>query len=54
MADDGCGFIAKTGNSRGMGLNIMKYRAGMIGATLEIRRANGRGMLVACMFKSDL
>jgi len=26
----------------------------MIGATLEIRRANGRGMLVACTFKSDL
>jgi len=54
VADDGRGFVVKPEQTSGMGLRIMKYRAGMIGATLEIRRANGRGMLVACLFKSDL
>jgi len=54
VADDGRGFVVKPEQTSGMGLRIMKYRAGMIGATLEIRRANGRGMLVACIFKSDL
>ena len=54
VTDDGRGFVVKPEQTSGMGLRIMKYRAGMIGATLEIRRANGRGMLVACMFKSDL
>jgi len=54
VTDDGCGFVAKQEKTGGMGLRIMKYRAGMIGATLEIRRANGKGMRVACLFKSDL
>ena len=54
VIDDGRGFVVKPEQTSGMGLRIMKYRAGMIGATLEIRRANGRGMLVACLFKSDL
>ena len=54
VTDDGRGFVVKPEQTSGMGLRIMKYRAGMIGATLEIRRANGRGMLVACMFNSDL
>jgi len=54
VTDDGRGFVVKPEQTSGMGLRIMKYRAGMIGATLEIRRANGRGMLVACIFKSDL
>ena len=54
MTDDGCGFVVKQEKIGGMGLRIMKYRAGMIGATLEIRRANGKGMRVACLFKSDL
>ena len=53
VTDDGCGFVAKPAKTSGMGLRIMKYRAGIIGSTLEIRRANGRGMLVTCMFKSD-
>jgi len=54
VTDDGRGFVVKPEQTSGMGLRIMKYRAGMIGATLEIRRANGRGMVVACMFKNDL
>jgi DNA-binding CsgD family transcriptional regulator len=38
VTDDGCGLVAKPEKTSGMGLRIMKYRAGMIGATLEIRR----------------
>jgi two-component system sensor kinase FixL len=54
VTDDGSGLVAKPEKTSGMGLRIMKYRAGMIGATLELRRANGRGMLVTCAFKCDL
>jgi signal transduction histidine kinase len=32
----------------------MKYRAGMIGATLEIRSNEGQGTTVACTFKNEL
>mgnify|MGYP003589034309 CR=1 FL=1 len=31
-----------------IGLNIMRYRAGMIGATLEIASARNRGTTVNC------
>jgi PAS domain S-box-containing protein len=53
VIDDGCGFVAKPKQTRGMGLRIMQYRAGMIGASLEIRPAKGRGILVSCTFKTD-
>ena len=53
VSDDGCGFVANPEKTSGMGLRIMKYRAGIIGSTLEIRRANGGGTLVSCAFKSD-
>jgi nitrate/nitrite-specific signal transduction histidine kinase len=33
-----------------MGLQIMKYRSGMIGGTLEIRRDTARGTIVICTF----
>jgi len=54
VKDDGIGFAQKPERKGGMGLLIMKYRAGVIGAGLEIRRANGRGTLVTCSFKADL
>jgi nitrate/nitrite-specific signal transduction histidine kinase len=53
VSDDGCGFVANPEKTSGMGLRIMKYRAGIIGSTLEIHRANGGGMLVSCTLKSD-
>jgi len=54
VTDDGSGFPAKLKTPAGMGLRIMKYRAGMLGASLEFRRANGRGTVVSCAFNKDL
>ena len=54
VADDGAGFPKKLKSDKGMGLRIMNYRAGMIGGSLEIRPANGKGTTVTCSFKNDL
>ena len=54
VTDDGSGFSRESKPNKGMGLRIMRYRAGMIGASLEIRCANGQGTTVACSFKNDL
>lgn len=35
----------------GMGLSIMRYRAGMIGATLEIVRGQNGGTMVSCTYR---
>lgn len=48
--DDGRGFARAKAATSGMGLRIMKYRAAMIGATLEVRSAVGRGATVTCTF----
>jgi nitrate/nitrite-specific signal transduction histidine kinase len=37
--------------SKGMGLNIMRYRAGMIGAELKIGPGRNRGTEVRCRFR---
>jgi signal transduction histidine kinase len=50
IRDDGKGIPEGIANSRGMGLQIMKYRSGMIGGTLEIRRDTARGTIVTCTF----
>jgi PAS domain S-box-containing protein len=50
VKDDGKGIEETAGNSHGMGLHIMRYRTGMIGGVLEIRRAESRGTIVACHF----
>jgi len=49
ICDDGVGLGDITGNS-GMGLQIMSYRARMIGGSLEIERATGGGTIVRCAF----
>jgi len=48
VEDDGTGFPEEVGNSEGMGLRIMKYRAEMIGASLDVGRAAGGGAVVTC------
>lgn len=50
IEDDGVGFPDKLPEKHGMGLQIMKYRAGMIHGWFEIRRAGQRGTLVTCTF----
>lgn len=51
VQDDGAGLQAET-TRNGMGLHIMRYRARLIDATLEIRRAPERGTVVTCQWSS--
>jgi len=46
--DDGVGFPATIAQRHGMGLRIMRHRARMIGATLEIQRGAHGGTSVIC------
>ena len=47
--DDGCGFPKTPPRSGGMGLRVMNYRAGMIGATISVTPAESCGTLVRCV-----
>ena len=48
IRDDGVGLPTDPESSDGMGLRIMQYRAGVIGAVLSIGPADGGGTLVTC------
>jgi PAS domain S-box-containing protein len=50
VKDDGSGIAELREHSQGMGLHIMKYRAGMIGGTLDVRPDLIRGTIVTCTF----
>jgi two-component system, NarL family, sensor histidine kinase NreB len=47
VSDDGRGFSPGTSSS-GMGLRIMKYRAGMIAGKVQVQSTAGRGTKVIC------
>jgi nitrate/nitrite-specific signal transduction histidine kinase len=47
IADTGIG-ISDQREALGRGLQIMAYRAGLIGAVLSIRRSDSGGTLVSC------
>jgi PAS domain S-box-containing protein len=47
VEDDGAG-IAEVPESKGMGLQIMAYRARMMGGLLDIQRQEGGGTIVTC------
>lgn len=47
VEDDGVG-IAEVPESKGMGLQIMAYRARMMGGLLDIQRQDGGGTIVTC------
>lgn len=49
IADDGIGIEPSSSASAGMGLKIMRYRAGAIGGTLQIRRRRPAGTRVRCV-----
>jgi signal transduction histidine kinase len=49
IEDDGTGLPADYGSMGGLGLQIMNYRARMIGATLTLRPRPGGGTVVGCM-----
>jgi signal transduction histidine kinase len=48
ITDDGVGLPAGLDGQHGMGLRIMKYRARMVGGTLEVRSGATGGVVVAC------
>lgn len=50
VTDDGVGFKTPPPHSPGMGLHIMKYRAGIAGGTLQVHRDADRGTVVTCLF----
>jgi signal transduction histidine kinase len=54
VTDNGTGFAGPKKDSRGMGLRIMKYRAGMIGGMLDVCHADGKGTVVSCRFRPAL
>jgi len=43
VSDDGCGFMAKTVNTRGLGLHHIDARARKMGATAQVSSAPNRG-----------
>ncbi|MBI1840961.1 MAG: PAS domain-containing protein [Verrucomicrobia bacterium] len=57
VTDTGCGFAAGATPAKpvaGLGLRIMHYRAGMIGASLHLAPADTGGVMVECLFRLDL
>lgn len=48
IQDDGSGIPSDFEKGTGMGLKIMAHRAAMIGATLDVRRAEHGGTVVRC------
>jgi PAS domain S-box-containing protein len=50
VQDDGEGIAEIPTSRTGMGLNIMSYRANMIGGTLDVRRNAMGGTTVVCLF----
>jgi signal transduction histidine kinase len=51
VRDDGKGMPDVLPEHKGMGIETMRYRAEVIGGTLEFRRAPERGTMVRCTFK---
>lgn len=54
IRDNGSGLPKRLAPSTGMGLRTMRYRAGIIGATLEIRSHAGGGAELVCNFPKEL
>lgn len=54
VRDTGVGLPETGVKNAGMGLRIMKYRASMIGATLKVESARGRGTTVTCTLSAPV
>jgi PAS domain S-box-containing protein len=48
IRDNGIGIEGSTRNGEGIGIQVMNYRAKMIGATLQVTQNDGGGTLVCC------
>jgi signal transduction histidine kinase len=52
IRDDGVGFVDSPALSKGMGLQIMRYRAAMVGGTISIASNEGGGTVITCQSKT--
>ena len=50
IRDDGSGFELSDHGFKGMGIRIMRYRARVIGATLDLTSEPGQGTQISCAF----
>jgi signal transduction histidine kinase len=48
VCDDGIGMSAESNSREGIGLRLMRYRAGLIGGVLQVRPADDQGTVVMC------
>lgn len=53
IRDDGKGFAGGPSEPAGRGMTIMRYRAGLIGAHLNIASRPGRGTVVRCVLQKQ-
>lgn len=53
VRENGVGMATVPGEGRGMGLHIMRYRAGVIGASLTIESRPGAGTTVTCTLPTN-
>jgi len=51
VQDDGDGFDPGKSHQTGMGIDIMRYRARVIGATLDLQSRPGGGTRVSCVLR---
>ena len=49
LADNGCGIDPTAGAGPGMGMHLMRYRARMVGALLQVGRRETGGTLLSCI-----
>jgi len=50
IEDDGVGLPDTLPSRTGLGLHIMRYRANLVGGSLEVQRGPARGTMVSCRF----
>lgn len=48
VTDDGSGFQIRPGDGDGLGLRVMRYRAGLFGGDLQVRSSPGQGTRITC------
>ena len=52
VQDNGLGIGNMANQGKGIGLNIMQYRASMIGASLDVKNAEFAGTILTCSFQN--
>jgi len=51
ITDDGVGFSEPSPDESGIGIRIMRHRASVVGASLDIRRGERGGTVVTCSLR---